>query len=66
MLDRQHGKFIVECDACGEALETETADFDEARATMQREGWKIRKIRNVWIHGCPDCGVPQADDGRLL
>lgn len=64
MLDRQKGVLIVECDACGDVLDTETKDFDEARACMQREDWKVRKIGRDWIHGCPRCGVPK--EGSLL
>lgn len=58
MIDRQGGKILVECDSCDEVLDTETADFDEARNVMKREGWKIRKIADTWLHGCPDCGAP--------
>lgn len=59
MMDRQHGgKLIVECDSCPEVLDTETADFEECRAIMRREEWKVRKIGSEWIHGCPKCGVP--------
>ena len=62
MLDRQYGKLVVECDACGDMLETDTKDFHEARDIMQREGWKIRKEgegpSGVWLHGCTKCGVP--------
>lgn len=60
MIDRQGGKLLVECDSCEAVLDTETDDFAEARALMQREGWKVRLIRNerIWIHGCPRCGVP--------
>jgi hypothetical protein len=35
MLDRQQGKIIFECDSCKEVLETETRDFDDARAIMK-------------------------------
>jgi hypothetical protein len=59
MIDRQHGgEIVVSCDSCPEVLETETNDFSEARAVMQREGWKVRKIADEWLHGCPVCGVP--------
>jgi hypothetical protein len=59
MIDRQKGgKLVIECDSCNEVLETDTADFAEARAMMQREGWKVRKIGGEWIHGCEKCGVP--------
>lgn len=64
MLDRQYGKFVVECDSCPTTLETDTKDFDEARQVMIREGWKVRKIGRDWIHGCPKCGVPT--EGSML
>lgn len=59
MMDRQHGgKIIFECDSCDETLETETKDFDDARLMLESEGWKARNIADVWLHGCPKCGVP--------
>jgi hypothetical protein len=59
MIDRQNGGIIyVECDSCDEVLDTETKDFEEARNVMRREGWKVRKIAEEWLHGCPNCGVP--------
>jgi hypothetical protein len=59
MMDRQNGGIIfIECDSCDEILDTETKDFDEARNVMRREGWKVRKIADEWLHGCPNCGVP--------
>jgi hypothetical protein len=58
MIDRQGGKILVECDSCPEVLDTETGDFTEAREMMKREGWRVRKIANDWLHGCPSCGVP--------
>jgi hypothetical protein len=59
MIDRQHGgKIIVECDSCNAVLETETADFEEARLIMRNAEWKVRKIASEWLHGCNKCGVP--------
>lgn len=59
MIDRQNGGIImVECDSCDAVLDTQTKDFAEARGTMVREEWKVRKIADVWLHGCPKCGVP--------
>lgn len=59
MIDRQNGGVIyVECDSCDKVLDTETKDFEEARDVMKREGWKVRKIADEWLHGCPKCGVP--------
>lgn len=59
MIDRQNGGIIyIECDSCDEVLDTETKEFEEARSVMRREGWKVRKIADEWLHGCPNCGVP--------
>jgi len=58
MMDRQRGKILFECDSCDEVLNTETGDFDDARDQLNRDGWKARKIGDIWLHGCPDCGTP--------
>jgi hypothetical protein len=58
LIDRQGGRILIECDSCDGVLDTETADFDEARALMKREGWHVRKVAGEWLHGCPSCGVP--------
>lgn len=58
MIDRQHGKIIFMCDVCGDTLETAERDFNEAKAMLDREGWKARKFAGEWCHCCPKCGVP--------
>lgn len=59
MMDRQHGgKIIFECDTCDATLDTETADFYDARLMLKTEGWKSAKIADEWLHGCPKCGRP--------
>jgi hypothetical protein len=55
MMDVQKGDFVVECDGCGEVLETGTSNFEAARSVMRREGWKPTKIGDVWTHACPGC-----------
>jgi hypothetical protein len=57
MLDRQYGMIVFECDSCNEVLKTETRDFDDARAIMQRKEWKARKVGDVWVHACPNCEI---------
>jgi hypothetical protein len=57
MLDRQKGRLVFECDSCDAALESKTGDFTEAWAEAKRDGWKSRKIGDVWVHACPDCEV---------
>lgn len=55
MLQRNRGKIEFCCDACGEVLETDTADFDEAREAMKRDGWYARKQGDEWTHFCRTC-----------
>jgi hypothetical protein len=63
MIDRQCGKILVRCESCDEVLKTGTGDFAEACALMKREGWKVRRIASLWLHGCTKCGIPS--DRRL-
>jgi hypothetical protein len=58
MLDRQRGKYIFECDSCGEVLETDTTDFNEARRISNDSDWHARKFGDDWQHGCSSCGGP--------
>lgn len=55
MIDRQHGKVLIECDSCPEVIESQWDDF---WPQCKRDGWSSRKIANEWLHGCPRCGVP--------
>jgi hypothetical protein len=52
MLDRQKGKLVFECDACGECLYTECRDFVEALYSMRTNDWTAIKIGDVWVHNC--------------
>lgn len=54
-IDRQHGDIVFECDGCGETLETAQADFGAAFNFVKREGWRAKKIGNVWSHYCDAC-----------
>jgi hypothetical protein len=59
MIDRQHGKIIIECDSCSETFEGENGEeFTEVWSGAKRDGWHTRKIANEWLHGCPKCGIP--------
>ena len=57
MIDRQHGKVLIECDSCDEVFDIDSGEFDEVLTAAKREGWKLRKIGSESIHGCPKCGV---------
>ena len=54
-LHRNHRQISWECDTCGEVLDTETHDFDEAREKLLDEGWSAVHL-DQWEHYCPGCG----------
>ena len=59
MIDRQHGKIMIECDSCEEVFEGQPhEEFDDVWKSAKREGWSSRKIANEWLHGCGKCGAP--------
>ena len=59
MIDRQHGRILIECDSCPEVIEgPEGGEFTPMWAQAKRDGWSTRKIDDVWLHGCPKCGAP--------
>lgn len=55
MIDRQHGKIIFECDACGEVLETDTSDFTAALTAMRAAQWRAAPFGKDWVHTCNGC-----------
>lgn len=55
MLDRQGGEIIFECEGCSDTLETGERDFSEAKAVLDTEGWRARKLGSDWLHYCPGC-----------
>lgn len=54
MIDRQHGKIVIECDACDATHQGETNDWTEEWAVAKAEGWRTRKIGSDWLHFCPN------------
>ena len=57
MLDRSKDGITFECDICGEVLETNTKEFDEAIDTLRNEGWISKRSvdDDTWAHFCPEC-----------
>jgi len=53
MIDKEHGKFILECAMCG--IEEVFDTFDEAVDFMKKEGWVSENERWGWIEICPEC-----------
>ena len=60
MLTRIHGKIHIECDACGEVLNTEVEDFDEALEVLRSEMWIAEKINDDWAYYCTACDQANA------
>jgi len=55
---RDHGNIVFECDGrgCLEILETDTPDFEIARAVRDEAGWELRRHnKGEWQNICPDC-----------
>jgi hypothetical protein len=59
MIRRQGNRILIECDSCEEVFEgEEDVGFGESFAEAKREGWRTRRIDDIWLHGCPSCGTP--------
>ncbi len=58
MIDRQHGKILIECDSCDTVFEGASDDWQEVWPAARREGWKTNLLAKEWLHGCPKCGKP--------
>ncbi len=60
MIDRQHGRILIECDSCDDVFTGGTQmEFSDVISAAKRDGWKVGKIAKEWVHGCPKCGVPK-------
>lgn len=64
MLTRIYGKFVYECDACGDTLETDTKDFGEAREAMRLADWRVLQVSTDWVHTCAGCKQKEQRDAR--
>lgn len=54
MIDRQHGLYVFECDACGDTLDTHEREFEAANAMRREEGWLAEKVGRDWVHYCSE------------
>lgn len=58
------GPFFFKCDQnnsgrCERTIATETTVFEEARARMTRENWRVFGSRGSYVHCCRRCTVPR-------
>ena len=52
----QEGSRIFSCDGCSSAEEFDKLDFEQAKATILKHGWKIVKSPiGEWKHFCEVC-----------
>ena len=51
--------FVVLCDSCEEARLECTTDggFSAVTKIMKAQGWQYRKVKDEWLHFCPDCKI---------
>ena len=60
MIQRETNGFVVECDECGELLETDLHEFYLVTEEMKQSGWSISKEQDgSWTHRCPSCFLEQ-------
>lgn len=58
-LIREQSGWTIECDGrhCELMLEVDSVDhnFSEVPRALRDNGWSYRKVRDEYIHLCPDC-----------
>ena len=55
-LDKDTKTYAMSCDTCSECIDTECADFFEAKAFAKGYGWRTYiGPDNLWANGCPSC-----------
>lgn len=54
-IDKSCGFYSVTCDNCGEEMNEQFFEFDEAVRAKKAEGWKSKKINGAWEDWCPEC-----------
>ena len=63
MIDRQHGRMVIGCDACGRRSEGDSNEWIAAWLQAKREGWQARKIGKEWCQFCGGlCASKLTDD----
>ena len=55
MIDKEYGKFFINCDICGTTHRYKFNSFNEAKTEADSDGWKFKKVDGEWESYCPDC-----------
>lgn len=62
------GRFEITCDGprCHEFVEGRAGDFGEVWGEAKREGWTVKRERELWLHYCPSCSRPPKPDMKRI
>jgi hypothetical protein len=53
---KETGQMCAQCDVCFDVVDFDDGeDFDEAKAAIDADGWKTKKVEGKWQNICPDC-----------
>jgi hypothetical protein len=55
VIDKEGCLFILYCDVCGEAVDKDFYEFQEAVDYKKANGWKSQTYHGEWEDVCPDC-----------
>jgi len=65
MIDRQHGRIVFGCDACGRLTEGNSNEWMELWRQAKREGWRARKIGKDWHQFCGEACTSKFADAQI-
>lgn len=54
MITENRGELMCEC-KCGTRAYGGTAEFIQFVADLREDGWDVRKVKEKWVHTCPEC-----------
>jgi hypothetical protein len=52
LIDCQHDRIVIDCDACDRTLEGDSNEWMEVWLQARREGWRARKVGKDWCQFC--------------
>lgn len=54
-VEKEEGRFVFVCDVCGDELQTDERNWNEALEVKRFEDWGSRKEGGAWIDVCESC-----------
>lgn len=66
MIEKEYGKYIVECDGCGFVMNSSFDTYAEAAEAIQLDGWSKDTYEGDKVHYCPDCADMIERDERKV